>query len=269
MRLGRRSGNVEDRRGGGGGVILGGGGTIVLALIVLFMGGDPTQILMQSVQPQMENVDVNDPEQVAQMDFVSGVLGSTEDVWHQLYDGYKEPTLVVYNGITSTACGTGQQAMGPFYCPLDQKLYLDLSFFRELEVKLNSPGDFARAYVIAHEVGHHVQTLEGTAAEVRNVQSRSSQKQANEMSVMMELQADCYAGVWAHHADEGQNLLEPGDIDEALNAASQIGDDRLAEMAGRAAMPDSFTHGTAEQRHTWFNRGYQAGDPAKCDTFEP
>lgn len=267
MRLGRRSSNVEDRRGGGGkGVAIGGGGLLAMAVVVMLLGGDPTQLLVQAVQSQMqtENVDVNDPEQVAQMDFVSSVLGSTEDVWNGIGEGYQYPTLVVYNGMTSTACGTGQSAMGPFYCPLDRKLYLDLGFFKELEVKLNAPGDFARAYVIAHEVGHHVQTLMGTAGKVRDLQSRVSKKEGNALSVKMELQADCYAGIWAHHA---QDLIEPGDIEEALGAASAVGDDRLQEMAGGTIMPDSFTHGSAAQRNEWFNRGYKSGMLENCDTF--
>jgi len=268
MRLGRRSSNVEDRRGAGGrGVAIGGGGLLAMAVIVMLLGGDPTQLLVQAVdqmQLQTENVDVNDPEQVAQMDFVSGVLGSTEDVWSSIGDGYQYPVLVVYNGATSTACGTGQSAMGPFYCPIDQKLYLDLSFFKEMEVKLNAPGDFARAYVIAHEVGHHVQTLMGTSAKVRELQARSSKKEANALSVKMELQADCYAGIWAHHA---QSLIEEGDIEEALGAASAVGDDRLQEMAGGTVMPDSFTHGSAAQRKEWFQRGLKDGNLEACDTF--
>ncbi len=270
MRLGRRSSNVEDRRGGGGrGVAMGGGGLLAVAVVVFLLGGDPTQILMQAVQGQMqtENVDVNDPEQVAQMDFVSSVLGSTEDVWNTLGEGYEYPTLVVYNGATNTACGMGQSAMGPFYCPLDRKLYLDLTFFKELEIKLNAPGDFARAYVIAHEVGHHVQTLMGTADKVRSLQSRSSKKDANALSVKMELQADCYAGIWAHYAQKDYNLIEEGDIEEALGAASAVGDDRLTEMAGGTVMPDSFTHGSAAQRNEWFNRGYKNGTLESCDTF--
>jgi predicted metalloprotease len=266
--MGRRSRNVEDRRGGGGhGVVVsGGGGVLVLALVVLLMGGDPTQLLLQSIEPQIQNVDVSDPQQMEQMDFVSSVLGSTEDVWRNIYADYQDPTLVAYNGLTDTACGTGQRAMGPFYCPLDHKLYLDLTFFKELEVKLNAPGDFARAYVIAHEVGHHVQTLEGTADKIRGVQSRVSKKEANALSVKMELQADCYAGLWAHHV-QMDNMLEEGDIEEALNAASQIGDDKLSQMAGGTIMPDSFTHGSAKQRYEWFNRGYKDGDLESCDTF--
>lgn len=269
--MGRRSSNVEDRRGAGGrGIALGGGGMLALAVVVMLMGGDPSQILMQALESQMQtqNVDPNDPEQKAQMDFVSSVLGSTEDVWGNMGEGYEYPTLVVYNGVTSTACGTGQSAMGPFYCPVDRKLYLDLSFFKELEAKLGAPGDFARAYVIAHEVGHHVQTLIGTADGVRNAQARASKKEANALSVKMELQADCYAGIWAHHAQAQYDLLEDGDIDEALGAASAVGDDLLQEMAGGTVMPDSFTHGSAAQRKQWFMNGYKGGTLADCDTFK-
>lgn len=271
MRLGRRSSNVEDRRGAGGrGVALGGGGLLAMAVIVMLLGGDPTQLLVQAVdqmQTQTQNVDVNDPEQVAQMDFVSSVLGSTEDVWSNIGEGYQYPVLVVYNGATSTACGTGQSAMGPFYCPIDRKMYLDLSFFKEMEVKLNAPGDFARAYVIAHEVGHHVQTLMGTSAKVRELQAGSSKKEANALSVKTELQADCYAGIWAYYAQNQYDLVEQGDIDEALGAASAVGDDRLQEMANGTVMPDSFTHGSAAQRKDWFNRGFKGGNLEACDTF--
>lgn len=267
--LGRRSSNIEDRRGSGRGIAVGGGGGLLaLAVVVMLLGGDPTQILMQGLQQQASYEPSVDPEaQKEEMDFVSSILGSTEDVWAQIYPEYANPTLVVYSGITQTECGTGQSAMGPFYCPLDHKLYLDLSFFKDMERSLNSPGDFARAYVIAHEVGHHVQTLMGTAAKVTAQQRQSSQKQANALSVKIELQADCYAGVWAHHVQADYGMVESGDIDEALNAATQIGDDRLQQKGQGYAVPDSFTHGSSHQRHDWFKRGYDSGEIQNCDTF--
>lgn len=259
--IGRRSGNIEDRRrlGGRGVAIGGGGGVLALALIVFLLGGDPTQILIQGAQQQQVREYTPTAEDEEQMDFLSSVLGSTEDVWQSLLEGYQAPTLVVFSGMTESACGLGQSVMGPFYCPLDGKLYLDLSFFDELQTRLNSPGDFARAYVVAHEVGHHVQNLTG---------GMSQRSRSNEHSVQIELQADCYAGVWAHHADAKYGLIEKGDIDEALNAATQIGDDRLAEQRGGPIMPDSFTHGSSQQRHDWFKKGYESGTPDACDTFK-
>lgn len=265
----RQSSNIEDRRASGGrGLALGTGGTLALALLVFALGGDPTQLLVQSFeQSQIEKVDVNTPEAQEQFEFVSAVVGSTEDVWRKIYDGYQDPVLVAYTGFTDTACGTGQAAMGPFYCPLDQKVYLDLGFFEELEKSLGAGGDFARAYVIAHEVGHHIQTLNGTSKKVRALQQQSNRATANKLSVAMELQADCYAGIWAYHVKSDLGLLEEGDIDEALNAASAVGDDTLAHNAGRAAMPDSFTHGSAAQRKEWFYKGYETGDVESCKTF--
>lgn len=267
----RQSSNIEDRRGGGGrsGIAIGTGGTIVLALVVLALGGDPTQILMQGLQQsQIQTVDVNTPEAQEQLEFVSAVVGTTEDVWTNIYDGYEFPTLVAYTGVTQTGCGTGQAAMGPFYCPLDQKIYIDLGFFEELENRLGAGGDFARAYVIAHEVGHHVQTLSGASQKVRALQAKANRKDANKLSVALELQADCYAGIWAHHVKAQLGLLEDGDIDEAMNAASAVGDDTLSENAGRAAVPDSFTHGSSAQRKEWFHRGFKSGNVRDCRTFE-
>ena len=267
--LGRRSGNIEDRRGmrGPGVAIGGGGGLFALALVVFLMGGDPTGLIVQGIGQSMQQEQSVDPAtQQEEMDFSASILGSTEDIWARLYPGYENPMLVVYSGMTSSACGAGQAAMGPFYCPRDRKLYLDLSFFQDLERDLNAPGDFARAYVIAHEVGHHVQTLMGTADRVMAARQVSSLKDSNALSVKMELQADCYAGVWASHLDDG--VIEPGDIDEALNAATQIGDDRLQKRGQGQAVPDSFTHGSSAQRRQWFDAGYKAGDPQACDTFE-
>lgn len=268
--LGRRSGNVEDRRGmGRGAAVGGGGGLLVMALVVFLLGGDPTSLLFEGVQREIQYrghpADLKGQEE--QMDFVASVLGSTEDVWARAYSGYTNPSLVVYAGVVDSACGTGQSAMGPFYCRLDQKIYLDLSFFADLEKNLGAPGDFARAYVIAHEVGHHIQTLTGVSDQVNAIRKRSSEKQANALSVKMELQADCYAGIWAHYAQADYNMLEEGDIDEALNAATQIGDDRLQKRGQGYVVPDSFTHGSSAQRKEWFSKGFESGDAKSCNTF--
>jgi uncharacterized protein len=272
----RQSTNVEDRRGmGGKGLAVGGGlgGLVMLALALLF-GGDASQLLEQvqtgpaagggseTARPQPANDD--------QTQFVRAALASTEDVWGDIFrqggDQYREPGLVLFDGRTPTACGTGSTAVGPFYCPGDQKVYIDLSFFRDLEQRFRSPGDFAQAYVIAHEIGHHVQNLLGTMDKVNTMQGRSRGAAANDLSVRLELQADFYAGVWAHYA-ERRNLIEPGDVEEALRAASAIGDDRLQMEAQGHVVPDSFTHGTSEQRARWFRLGYQTGDIRQGDTF--
>ena len=272
----RQSTNVEDRRGmGGKGLAVGGGlgGLVMLALALLF-GGDAGQLLeqvqtgpadgggQQASRPQ--------PANDVQTQFVRTTLAFTEDVWGDIFkqggDQYREPGLVIFEGRTPTACGTGSTAVGPFYCPGDQKVYIDVSFFRDLEQRFRSPGDFAQAYVIAHEIGHHVQNLLGTMDKVNAMQSRSRGAAANDLSVRLELQADFYAGVWAHYA-ERRNLIEPGDIDEALRAASAIGDDRLQMQAQGHVVPDSFTHGTSEQRARWFRLGYQTGDIRQGDTF--
>ncbi|HEX6002917.1 MAG TPA: neutral zinc metallopeptidase [Burkholderiales bacterium] len=271
MRLGdqRESGNVEDRRGMG---LVGGGigvGGILVAVVAYFLGFDPGTALniAQQVAPQQESREVpkgvpNDP----MGRFVAKVLGSTEDVWSNIFtrsnSEYRTPTLVLYDGQVRSACGLGQSAMGPFYCPGDQKLYLDLAFFRDLQTRFGAPGDFAQAYVIAHEVGHHVQNLTGSLRE-RPAASRS---EANQASVRMELQADCYAGVWGHYAG-ARDQLDPGDVAEALNAASAIGDDRLQRAAQGRVVPESFTHGSSEQRVRWFRRGLESGRPQDCDTF--
>lgn len=199
--------------------------------------------------------------------FVATILATTESVWGELLpNGYEEPTLVLYSGSTMTGCGVGRAVSGPFYCPADRKVYLDLSFMQQLK-QLGAPGDFAFAYVIAHEVGHHVQTLLGTSAEVRQLQQRSSKTAANELSVSMELQADCYAGVWGYYVNNEMQMLEPGDMEEGIAAAGAVGDDRLQEMAGQSVQPDSFTHGSSEQRIAWFKRGFETGDPNQCQTF--
>jgi predicted metalloprotease len=203
--------------------------------------------------------------------FVSTVLADTEDVWTALFQQggatYQQPKLVLFRGAVRTACGAGQAAMGPFYCPTDQKVYIDLSFYDTLKNRMGAPGDFAEAYVIAHEVGHHVQHQLGITDKVDQARARSSQAQGNAMSVRLELQADCFAGVWAHHAQRARNVLEQGDIEEAMNAAQKIGDDALQQSAGRAVVPESFTHGTSEQRQRWFATGLKAGSVKSCDTF--
>lgn len=203
--------------------------------------------------------------------FISVVLADTEDLWKRSFRrnnrNYREPKLVLFTGFVQSACGAGQSAMGPFYCPLDQKIYIDLSFYRELKNKFQAPGDFAQAYVIAHEVGHHVQTLLGISKKVQQAKARASRKDQNRIQVMMELQADCLAGIWAHYTDKEKNVLDPGDIEEALRAASAIGDDRIQKRSQGYVVPDSFTHGSAAQRVRWFKRGYESGSMRQCDTF--
>ena len=274
----RQSTNVEDRRGmGGKGMAVGGGlGTLVLLALALLFGGDASQLLEQvqtgpaSGGAQQPAARQQSPANDEQTQFVRTALASTEDVWKDIFkqsgSQYREPGLVIFDGRTPTACGTGSTAVGPFYCPGDQKVYIDLSFFRDLEQRFRSPGDFAQAYVLAHEVGHHVQNLLGTMDKVNAMQGRSRGAAANDLSVRLELQADFYAGLWAHYA-ERRNLIEPGDVDEALRAASAIGDDRLQMESQGQVVPDSFTHGTSEQRARWFRLGYQTGDIRQGDTF--
>ncbi|MDH3589282.1 MAG: neutral zinc metallopeptidase [Gammaproteobacteria bacterium] len=274
---GRRSQNIDDRRGQtvrrGAGI---GGGAIVIALLAaVFFGQNPATILEQLGGMGATTSQVPAQRQSAASDeaadFVSVVLADTEDVWNQLFaqrgSRYRAPQLVLYSGATSTdACGLGQAAAGPFYCPGDYKLYIDLSFLNELK-RLGAPGDFAFAYVVAHEVGHHVQNLAGTASEVRQAQARSSKAGQNALQVKMELQADCYAGVWAHHAHRERQILEKGDVEEGLAAAASVGDDRLQKAAGRRVHPESFTHGSSEQRSRWFYAGLESGNLEVCDTF--
>jgi hypothetical protein len=204
-------------------------------------------------------------------DFVSVVLADTEDTWGNLFrqngENYVEPKLVLFSNAVQSACGSASSAVGPFYCPADQKVYIDLSFYQDLKDKLNAPGDFAQAYVIAHEVGHHVQNLMGISSKVRTLQRQASRAEANQLSVRLELQADCFAGIWAHHANRSRQILEAGDVEEALNAASSIGDDRLQSQSTGRVVPDSFTHGSSAQRVRWFKRGIQTGEPAQCNTF--
>jgi predicted metalloprotease len=269
----RASGNVEDRRGIG---MVGGGlgvGGIVLALIAYFLGFDPGTALDVAQQATTQQDTRAAPKGTPNDDmgqFVAKVLGSTEDVWTKIFASsggqYRAPTLVLYDGQVRSACGMGQSAMGPFYCPNDEKLYVDLSFYRDLQNRFRAPGDFAQAYVIAHEVGHHVQKLTGNFRRLEEVQGHASRAEFNRISVRMELQADCYAGVWGHYAGT-MNQLSPGDLEEALNAANAIGDDRLQKQIQGRVVPDSFTHGTSEQRMRWFKRGFDSGRPQGCDTF--
>ena len=273
MRLGdERSSNVEDRRGFGVPVIGGGIGAVVLALLALLFRGTPGQINVPDTQTGPQASSSARPGEDPQADFVSAVLADTEKTWHDIFRtevgrDYVDPHLVLFTDAVQSACGIAQSATGPFYCPEDQKVYLDMGFFRELQDRFQAPGDFARAYVIAHEVGHHVQYLLGISDQVQNARERSSRRGANALSVKTELQADCYAGVWAKHADAMRHILDPGDIESGLNAASAIGDDRLQrETTGRVS-PDSFTHGSSAQRVGWFKRGFQGGRIADCDTF--
>lgn len=277
---GRQSDNVEDRRGAGGrsGLRMGRGkigiGTIVLALVALYFGVDPSLVLnsaLTGAPPPVEAPAQRSPADDAQARFVSMVLADTEDTWHTLFQQgggrYIEPKLVLFTGATRTACGLGQAAMGPFYCPGDQRVYIDLAFYDELRTRFRAPGDFAQAYVIAHEVGHHVQNLLGISEKVQSMRQRLSEAEGNALSVRLELQADCFSGVWAHHADRARQVLEAGDVEEALGAAAAIGDDRLQQQAQGYAVPDSFTHGTSAQRVRWFKRGLESGSLKTCDTF--
>jgi hypothetical protein len=273
----RESSNVEDRRGGGGLPIGGksiGIGTIAIALVAMYFGVDPSVILnlgqglQQNAPVESRPIPADDP----MAKFVAKVLGSTEDTWGKIFaesgKQYPAPKLVLFSGHTPTACGSGQAAMGPFYCPGDQKVYIDLSFYQEMKTRFNAPGDFAQAYVIAHEVGHHIQNLMGISGKVQQArQNARNEADANQYSVRLELQADCYAGVWANHADGANRILEPGDVEEAMTAAAAIGDDALQKQAQGYAVPDSFTHGTSKQRMHWFNQGLNTGELKQCDTF--
>lgn len=278
----RQSDHIEDRRGdggGGGGLPMGRGGLsiggVLVALVVAWLFGiNPLTVLGLmgeggAVAPTQSVPGPVGKDEATQ--FVRTVLASTEDVWGPQFKArgaaYRPPTLVLFRGRTATACGQGQAAMGPFYCPADEKVYIDLGFFDTLRSRLGAPGDFAQAYVIAHEVGHHVQNLMGLTAEVDRARRQSSEAEANQMSVRLELQADCLAGIWAHDAEAAQRILEQGDLEEALNAATRIGDDTLAREAGGAVAPDSFTHGTSAQRARWLQTGLQTGDLQQCDTF--
>lgn len=300
-KTGRRSSNVEDRRNqsgpspmrmraGGGGLLALGmrflpmllktkmGRTVLIIGVVGFFGAKTLGIDLMplllgtggSSQVASSNQPISAEEQEL-ASFISVVLADTETTWHQIFEKmgkrYKEPKLVMYSGSVSSACGLGQSAMGPFYCPGDQKMYIDLSFYRDLQTRYNAPGDFAQAYVIGHEVGHHVQTLLGISGKVHAAKRSLSKAEANKLSVKQELQADCFSGLWAHYADTQRQLVEAGDIEEALSAAAATGDDRLQKAARGYVVPESFTHGTSAQRKQWFQRGYQSGNIAACDTF--
>jgi predicted metalloprotease len=289
--LGRRSRNVEDRRGlsrtrgfplprgiptsrgvrrGG----LGGIGLLVFVLIALFLGVDPSMLFQSDTVTEVPYVEAPGTEppaddQMAQ--FVATVLGYTEDTWGALFEQmgrtYRAPTLVLFSGQVASGCGFAQAAVGPFYCPADERVYIDLSFYRELRDRFGAPGDFAQAYVIAHEVGHHVQHLLGIAQEVQSVRQQVGESESNVLSVMLELQADCLAGIWAHHTERAEQILEQGDIEEGLNAAAAIGDDRLQRQAQGYVVPDAFTHGSSAQRVRWFREGLESGELQACDTF--
>jgi len=269
----RESSNVEDRRGMSRKGIIGGGiGTIVIIIVVMLLGGDPTSLL--------QNVQVNEPttnsnysesaedKELAQ--FVSVVLAETENIWHEIFQEksatYREPKLILFNGRVESACGIAGSSTGPFYCPGDEKLYIDLSFYNELQRRFKAPGDFAMAYVIAHEVGHHIQKLTGVMDKMNELRSRLSEEEYNKYSVKLELQADFYAGVWAHYTQK-EDLLESGDLEEALNAASAVGDDNIQKQSQGYIVPESFTHGTSEQRKKWFYKGFTTGDMMQGNTF--
>lgn len=271
----RESSNVEDRRGmspRGKGMVGGGIGTIAIVLVVLLLGGDPTDLL-QNVQldNQQQNTNYVETERDKELaQFVSVVLAETETVWHQIFkengSTYREPKLVLYSGQVQSACGIAGSAVGPFYCPGDEKLYIDLSFYDELQKRFKAPGDFAMAYVIAHEVGHHIQQLTGVMDKMNELRSRLSKEEYNQYSIRLELQADFYAGIWAYYTEQ-QNLLESGDLEEALNAASAVGDDNIQKQSQGYVVPESFTHGTSEQRKRWFYKGFTSGDIRQGDTF--
>jgi len=271
----RESSNVEDRRGlRAAPTIAGGGiGTIIIVLVAMYFGIDPGFLLQSGAPggaPAQQSVQ-RTPADDESRQFVSVVLADTEDTWRTLFrqmgGAYQDPKLVLFTGAVQSACGFAQAAVGPFYCPGDQKVYIDLGFFQELKNRFQAPGDFAQAYVIAHEIGHHVQNLLGISAKVQSLRDRVSAAEANDLSVRLELQADCLAGVWAYHAHQSRQILEAGDVEEGLNAANAIGDDRLQMQAKGYVAPDSFTHGSSAQRVRWFKRGVSGGDLRQCDTF--
>lgn len=281
---GRRSSNIEDRRSQGGGARRGAklsGGGLVLMLIVggvmIAMGKDPSEVislLSQGAGSSSTGTTTSapaNPEEDATADFVAVVLADTEDTWASIFASqgqrYEEPGLVLFRDSVESRCGFQSAAVGPFYCPPDRKVYIDLSFFEQLDQRFGAPGDFAQAYVIGHEVGHHLQTLMGTSQRVRAAKRGLPEAQANALSVLQELQADCYAGIWAHHAQR-RNILEPGDLEEGLRAASAIGDDTLQRRSGGRVTPESWTHGSSAQRVQWFRTGFESGDVQRCDTFE-
>lgn len=277
----RRSDQVEDRRGmtpARGGLALGGGAALLVVLFALFTGQDPRELLdaiggsQATVDPTAGGTAPTGAPSDELGQFAATVLASTEDVWTEVFTAqgqrYRTPTLVLFSDAVASGCGMASAAVGPFYCPADQKLYLDLGFFELLQQRFAAPGDFARAYVIAHEIGHHVQNLLGIADQVTAAQQRAGEEQANALSVRMELQADCLAGVWGNHANRTRNLLEPGDVEEGLKAAAAIGDDRMQRQAAGTVRPESWTHGSSEMRVRWLRQGLSTGDPDQCETFK-
>ncbi|HEA3129957.1 TPA: neutral zinc metallopeptidase [Aeromonas hydrophila] len=272
----RESNNVEDRRqqGGGGGIPIGGKGRLILLVVVMvagYYGVDLSPLLSEpTTQNQPQRQEMSQPAKDPLARFTSVMLASTEDAWGEIFQQsgsrYQAPKLVLYRGATRTGCGQGQSVMGPFYCPADRTVYIDLSFYQEMRDKLGADGDFAQGYVVAHEVGHHVQNLLGIERKMREQQQGLSRAEQNKLSVKLELQADCFAGVWGHYMQREQ-VLEHGDLEEALNAAQAIGDDRLQQQSQGRVIPDSFTHGSSAQRYAWFKRGFDSGKPARCNTF--
>ena len=265
-----RSSNLEDRRAGGGfggGRGLGLGGLVILVILSFIFKTDLVSLAGGGAQAPAvaPGEPLNDPSEEPMVLQVSAVLDSNQSYWSQVMQGYRPAKLVLFRDLVRSACGTAQAASGPFYCPGDQKVYIDLAFYDQLKSQFGAPGDMAQAYVLAHEIGHHVQTLQGTSQQVSRLQ-QTRPEMANKASVLLELQADCYAGMWVHHAGR-QGILEEGDIEEGLRAASAVGDDRLQKMSGQAVSPESFTHGSSQERMAWFQRGYQSGDPKQCDTF--
>lgn len=281
----QQSSNVEDRRGSGGGrrrgggAKLSGGAILLIAVVSILLGQNPLEIigLLNQTQVSVNNTPSPSPSPSAPVNdeakqFVSVVLKDTEQAWHQIFQQlggtYREPTLVLFSDMVQSACGRNSSAVGPFYCPADQQVYIDLTFFEQLQRRFGAPGDFAQAYVIAHEVGHHVQTLLGISSQVHQQRARASREQANALSVRQELQADCFAGLWGHYAATQRDFLENGDIEEGLRAAAAIGDDQMQRHAGQAISPESWTHGSSAQRVRWFRRGLEHGKIELCDTFE-
>jgi predicted metalloprotease len=274
----RQSSNIEDRRGmrvSRGGLVGGGIGTLAIALLVIFLGGDPTAVLQQAGEAPVAATNepyVESPNEAQWRQEIAVALADTEDAWNAMFADlggqYREPVLVLFTGAVESGCGFAQAAVGPFYCPPDEKLYIDLGFFDQLQAELGAGGDFARAYVVAHEVGHHVQNLMGVSGRVQELRQRVGAVEANQLSVRLELQADCFAGIYAHRVERYGNVLEAGDAEEAIRAASAVGDDAIQRSAGRAVVPDSFTHGSSEQRMRWFGTGARQGSVEACDTFQ-
>ncbi len=271
---GFRSSNVEDRRGMGMPLVAGGGiGGLVIALLLYFLQGTPGDLTQgQQAGPGPEAGVQSGPGEDSASQWIAGVLGETELAWQKIFREqagreYSEPRLVLFTDAVQSACGVAQSATGPFYCPLDKKVYIDLAFYRDLKERFGAPGDAAQAYVIAHEVGHHVQNLLGVSEQVHSARERAGRVEGNELSVRQELQADCFAGIWAHQANKDRQILEPGDVEEALGAASAIGDDRMQKQAQGRVVPESFTHGSSAQRERWFRIGLEQGNMQACDTF--